>query len=99
MKVRYDFWSLVTALQAGLSHGNTAPTARAKRITDDLVSLDQPARSERSQVLEAVIDYLEALRAEIAGRHVRAGSETVVVADDDHERLLEELRAEVAKQA
>jgi len=98
MKVRYDFWSLVTALQAGLSHGNITPAARAKRITDDLVSLDPQSRSERSQALATVIDYLDALRAEIAGRQLRAGSETVVVSDDEHAGLLEELRAEVAKQ-
>jgi hypothetical protein len=65
MTIRYDFWSLVTALADGLEHGKKPADERAKAIADALSKQSQTERSKRAQRLSVVLEYLGAIQHEL----------------------------------
>ena len=79
-KIRYDFWSLIAALQAGLTHGGTAADERAKSVVDavDKMSLEELQAKEKQ--LGVVADYLGAIQRRLANRKDSAAKSAETVA-------------------
>ena len=76
--IRYDFWSLVKALDSGLTHGGAAPDQRAKKIVASMATLQPSERQAVLNILASVVTYLSAIDREAAGgRRDTAGTETV----------------------
>jgi hypothetical protein len=65
MTIRYDFWSLVTALADGLEHDKAPAAERAKVIVDALSKQSRTERIKREQRLGVVLEYLEAIQQEL----------------------------------
>jgi hypothetical protein len=71
--VRYDFWSLMKALESGMIHGDTSAVERAKKIVDNLASLPASEQEAKIKCIGAVATYLGAIEQELVTRQLKAG--------------------------
>ena len=70
--VRYDFWSLMKALESGLIHGDTSAALRAKIIVDHVASLSPLEQQAKAKCIGIVATYLRAIEQELAARGMNA---------------------------
>jgi hypothetical protein len=76
--IRYDFWSLVNALESGLTHGGATPGERAKKIVASMGAIQPAERQAILRTLGNVVTYLSAIEREAeGGSRSAAGKETV----------------------
>ena len=61
MTIRYDFWSLISALAEGLQHEGKPLPERAQGIADALSELPLALRSKRENDLAVVLAHLIAI--------------------------------------
>ena len=65
MTIRYDFWSLISALADGLEHEKTPAASRAKAIVGALSKQSLAMKESRLQRLGIVLEYLESIQREL----------------------------------
>jgi len=70
--VRYDFWSLMKALESGLIHGDTSAGERASMIVAHLASLAPLEQQTKAKCIGIVATYLGAIEQELAARGINA---------------------------
>jgi hypothetical protein len=63
--IRYDFWSLIAALEVGLTHGSASASDRAQKIADALANLPLVERQAKEKSLGVVVRYLAAIEQEL----------------------------------
>jgi hypothetical protein len=77
MRIRYDFWSLVEALYAGLTHGGSNAADRAKSIAEGIATLPPAARAAKERRLDEAVEFLLVIREEVVSRNKPAAQEAI----------------------
>jgi hypothetical protein len=77
MRIRYDFWSLIDALYAGLTHGSAKAEDRAKSIADGIANLPPVARAAKERRLDEAVEFLLVIREEVNSRKKPAAQEAI----------------------
>lgn len=77
MRIRYDFWSLVEALYAGLTHGGANAADRAKSIAEGIAKLPPAARAAKERRLDEAVEFLLVIREEVVSRRKPAAQEAI----------------------